>query len=54
MSITSQILKLGCWSSSSKCFKFYVDSKKAIKIGENVEGFWDNGVWTYCEYFSQF
>ena len=37
----------------SKCAKFYEDCKNAIKIPENVQSFWDNGVGTCCSNFSQ-
>ena len=48
------ILKLWSWSFFSICPKFYVDCKNVKKIGENKGGFWDNGVQTCCENFSQF
>ena len=46
VSIISQLFKL--WSSSfcSKSLKIYVDLKNAIKVAENVLGFWDNYVRT--------
>ena len=37
-----------------KCTKFYVDCKNAIKMQVNVSRFWDNGVWTCVENFSDF
>ena len=52
-SITCEIFKLWSWSSCSKCVRFYLDWKNAIKISENVSGFWDNGVWTCLWNFSE-
>ena len=52
-SIPSEIWTLWSWSFFSKCTKFCVDSNNAINISENVFGFWDNSVWTWCGNFSQ-
>ena len=37
----------------SKCTKYYVDCKNAIKLYENVYGFWDYGVSTCLVNFSE-
>ena len=42
VSTTSEIFKLWSSSFSSKCSKFHVDLKNAIKITENVFCFWHN------------
>ena len=37
----------------SKRWKFYFHFQKSIKFAENVDGFEDNCVWTFCESFCQ-
>ena len=37
----------------SKCSKFYVNLKNAVKLDKNDDGFKDNWVWTCCGSFSQ-
>ena len=37
----------------SKYSKFYVDFENVIKLGEHIDGFEDNCVWTCCGTFSQ-
>ena len=37
----------------SKCSKFYVDFETPIKVGDDVDGFEDNCVWTCCRRFCQ-
>ena len=49
----SQNIKLWSWSFLSKCAKFFVDCKNAIKSWGNCFDFWDNGVWRCCSNFSQ-
>ena len=36
-----------------KCSKFYVDFKNTVKVPENVFGFEDNCIGTFCGSFSQ-
>ena len=43
-------MKVILFSNSSK---FYVDFENAIKLGENVDCFEDNYVWSYCGSFCQ-
>ena len=46
-------IKLWSWSFFSKCAKFYVVFKNAIKISEKAFGFEDIYVWTCCKKLSQ-
>ena len=38
----------------SKCKKFYIYFKNAIKVSEKICGFWDNNAWNRYKNFSQF
>ena len=45
-SISSKVFERSSWSFFSKCSKFHVDFKNAMKIPKVLFGFQDNCVWT--------